>query len=445
MSPAIAQPAPPPSSFQSLDLTTSSKSAAADVDGKVQYPSYASTSVPRTFDEFLARAYEVAELLAFDVAERDRDNIVPYRQVQLLKDSGLVTALGPVEHGGGGLSYAQGLKLQRAVSTGDGSIGQLLAYHYLWSYTAWVVGTKEQAAREAERYTRNKYFIGGAVNPRDSDLNVTETADGQSLVFNGRKAFSTGSKISDLTVLEGVFAGTETHVFALAESKQPGIVYGDDWKDVLGMRGTQSGSITITNVVVPWSGALGFDPRTKTFQPLGAFNTLLLPSIQVTFSNFYLGIAQGALAKAARYTVKNTRAWPFAGDVKSTGHEEFYIQETYGELQAKLWALEAQLDRVGQEIGDLVDRPDRQVGEQERGLVAVRIAATKVTATEIALEVTNKIYEVLGARSIAFKAGFDHFWRNVRTHTLHDPKPHKSAEVGRFVLTGELPEPTWYT
>lgn len=50
-----------------------------------------------------------------------------------------------------------------------------------------------------------------------------------------------------------------------------------------------------------------------------------------------------------------------------------------------------------------------------------------------------RIYEVMGARSIAHKAGFDHFWRNIRTHSLHDPVAHKRAEVGRFVLSGELP------
>lgn len=68
----------------------------------------------------------------------------------------------------------------------------------------------------------------------------------------------------------------KTHVFAIAESKQPGIVYGDDWKNVLGMRGTQSGSISITNVAVPWERALGFNEK-KEFVELGAFNTLLLP------------------------------------------------------------------------------------------------------------------------------------------------------------------------
>lgn len=138
--------------------------------------------------------------------------------------------------------------------------------------------------------------------------------------------------------------GTETHVFGIVDSRQAGIKYGDDWNGVLGMRGTQSGenfssllwflihkltshegSITITDVTVPWTSALGFN-KNKEFVPLGAFNTLLLPGIQLTFSNFYLGIAQGALKKAAKYTAKNTRAWPFSGDVKAKGTDEFYVQ-----------------------------------------------------------------------------------------------------------------------
>lgn len=78
------------------------------------------------------------------------------------------------------------------------------SYHYLWSYTAQVVGTPEQIERDNKRYTEGNFLIGGAVNPRDSDLTVTEAANGTDIVFNGRKAFSTGSKVSDLTVLEGV-------------------------------------------------------------------------------------------------------------------------------------------------------------------------------------------------------------------------------------------------
>ena len=39
--------------------------------------------------------------------------------------------------------------------------------------------------------------------------------------------------------------------------------------------------------------------------------------IQLNFANLYLGIAAGALEFAKEYTLKNTRAWPFGGDVSS--------------------------------------------------------------------------------------------------------------------------------
>jgi alkylation response protein AidB-like acyl-CoA dehydrogenase len=71
----------------------------------------------------------------------------------------------------------------------------------LWSFTAQAVGTPEQVERENKRFVEGNYFFGGAVNPRDSDLKVTEAADGKHIVFNGRKAFSTGSKVSDLSAL----------------------------------------------------------------------------------------------------------------------------------------------------------------------------------------------------------------------------------------------------
>ena len=63
---------------------------------------------------------------------------------------------------------------------------------------------------------------------------------------------------------------------------------------------------------------------------------------------------------------------------------------------------------------------------------------------EVALEITTRIFEVTGARSTA-TVGLDRFFRNVRTHTLHDPVAYKRREVGRNLLIGELPEPTWYS
>src|SRR5690242_648598 len=120
---------------------------------------------PSTADEWLDRARQVAGVLAADAAERDRAGEPPYREVKLLKDSGLVTLMGPAAHGGGGRTWPTALRVCREISAADGSLGQLLGYHYLWAWATRFFGTEEQIAETEERYTRNRYFFSGAINP----------------------------------------------------------------------------------------------------------------------------------------------------------------------------------------------------------------------------------------------------------------------------------------
>src|SRR5690606_37575994 len=157
-------------------------------------------------------------------------------------------------------------------------------YHYVWAWAVRLVGTEAQIAAVEELYTSANLFFGGAVNPRDEDLVITE--DGDQLVFNGRKTFSTGGRVADLTVLEGVLSGTETHVFAIVPTEQPGIVFAGNW-DNLGQRLTESGGVEIRDVRIDWASAAGFVER--EYQPL-VYNTLNVPTLQAVFNNFYLGI-----------------------------------------------------------------------------------------------------------------------------------------------------------
>ncbi|MFJ9306623.1 acyl-CoA dehydrogenase family protein [Streptomyces cyaneofuscatus] len=391
---------------------------------------------PDSPQAWIGRAAEVAALLATDAAARDKAGATPYTEIQLLKDSGLVTLLGPAEHGGGGQDWTTAYRVIREVAKADGSIGQLLGYHYLWNWAARLVGTREQWEHVEAEAVRQTWFFGGAVNPRDSDVVVTE--DGDDLVFTGAKTFSTGSKVSDVTVLEGVLEGTDQHVFAIVPSDSEGLVFHDDW-DNIGQRLTESGGVTIGGVRTPWSSAAGYVD--KEFRPR-VYNTLNVPTIQLVFISFYLGIAAGALETAATYTRTKARSWLHGGYEQAV--DEPYVIDTYGDLTAKLWAVEALADAVAAEGQKLHDAPD-EVTEQARGEFEVRVAAAKARATEVALEVTSRIFEVTGARATASAEGLDRFWRNVRTHTLHDPVAYKRREVGRHVLTGELPEPTWYS
>lgn len=399
---------------------------------------WAGRPAPTTAADWIARAEEVRAVLALDALERDRAGSKPTAEVQLLKDSGLTVILGPVEHGGGGQEWTTAFRAIRAVSAGDASIGQLLGYHLLWAWAARLVGTEAQIAVVEELYTTQNLFFGGAVNPRDSDLVVEDR--GRSLVFTGRKSFSTGARVADLVVLEGTLPGGD-HVFAIVPAAQEGIRFRGDW-DNLGQRLSESGGVDIAGVEIGWDEAAGFVD--KVFQPL-VYNTLNVPLIQQVFTAIYLGIAEGALATAGAYTRGTTRPWPYGSDPKESATQDPYILLTYGELRSRLWAGQALAEAVDAELSALLHAPRGELTAGQRGRVAVRVAAAKQVANDIALETANRVFEVTGARATSNTVGLDIFWRNIRTHSLHDPAAHKRREVGEYELIGRLPEPSWYT
>ncbi|KAI4099529.1 MAG: hypothetical protein L6R37_005956 [Teloschistes peruensis] len=405
------------------------------------------TPLPSMPEAWIQRAAQVAAILSKDVVSREKENRTPLAEVSLLKSAGLTKLLGPIKYGGGGQSWDVAYKVIREIAKGDGSLGMLLGYHLLWSWTSAVVGTDEQNERTQRLIIENNYFVGGAVNPRDNDQKIVDRGD--HIVFSGFKHFNTGGVVSDLTVLEGVLEDTDKHIFALTPTKQPAIQLLHNWDNV-GLRLTESGSVRIENVSMPWTDALGWDPSTKA--PIESiltipWATLLLPTIQLVFSNFYIGIALGALTFASDYTAKNTRFWPYTPHPVAKGVEEPYILQRYGSFFAHLRAAEALADVAGLKIAAIYnDRcQKRDITAAERGEVAEWVASVKVVATDTALRVTSGVFEVTGARATAGKVGLDRFWRDVRTHTLHDPVAYKEQELGRYLLQGEVPEPTWYT
>ncbi|WP_416676806.1 acyl-CoA dehydrogenase family protein [Egbenema bharatensis] len=118
--------------------------------------------------------------------------------------------------------------------------------------------------------------------------------------------------------------------------------------------------------------------------------------------------------------------------------------EQYGNLWVDLTVATSHADQVATVLQSAWDQGE-QLTEAERGTTAVTIATAKVFTTRVALEVTSKIFEVTGTRAAASKYRFDRFWRNVRTHTLHDPVAYKVYEVGNWTLNEQIPVFTLYT
>ncbi|CZR69245.1 related to thermophilic desulfurizing enzyme family protein [Phialocephala subalpina] len=388
---------------------------------------WVSTPKPEGRAAWIARAAEASTILKIDANEREIEAKTPYAEIKLLKDAGLVNLLGPREFSGGSETWDTSYKVTTEISKADGSIGHLLGNHYSWFWSSQILGTPKQAQGWLREFTEGNYYLGGAVNPRNADMIAVDHGD--DLVFNGDKFFSTGGVISDVTVLEGVLQGSDgLHTFAYVRTDQPGIRFKGDW-DAVGQKLTESGGCVITDVRVSWDQIAGFVDKKLT--PRDVYHDLILPPVQLQFAAVHLGVGIGALETASEYTRTITRAWPYGGDNKAKASEEWYILEGYGRLQTKLWAAEALLDRTAERISKLIHAPRENLTAQARGEIAVQVAATKINAIEISLEVGSKIFELVGARG--------------EVHSLHDPPSYKLREVGVWSLLKEIPEPSWYT
>ncbi|MNN81713.1 Dibenzothiophene desulfurization enzyme C [compost metagenome] len=67
------------------------------------------------------------------------------------------------------------------------------------------------------------------------------------------------------------------------------------------------------------------------------------------------------------------------------------------------------------------------------------VAEARVLTTEIALKAGSKLFELAGSGATLTEHNLDRFWRNARTHTLHDPVRWKYHAVGNYYLNDTLP------
>lgn len=79
-------------------------------------------TLPDTAETWLARAREVANVLAQDAPQRDLEHKSPRAEVALLKHSGLLKLLGPKKYGGGEQPWTVGYQAIREVAKADGYV-----------------------------------------------------------------------------------------------------------------------------------------------------------------------------------------------------------------------------------------------------------------------------------------------------------------------------------
>lgn len=393
------------------------------------------TSNAARFAAALDRADRVAAELRATAAERDRANQPPRAEIELLRRNDLLQVQEPVEYGGDGLSYAQAAQLTRRIARGDTSIAHLVGYHYAQTRIARLFGTPEQADELSRRNAEQKLFWGGVQNPRGGSSLVL-TRDGDGFRLNGRRSFASGASLGDYLSVTALYEGEL--VFISLPGGREGFKALGDW-DNIGQRLTDSGGVEFQDARVERSEILGPDPITgRTFSP---YQTLVTPHWQLAFVNFYIGTAEGALEEALDWTRRYAAPWETSGVERAA--DDPYILQTVGELRSEIRAAALLADRAGEALQAALDTGPSLTAEQ-RAEAAVAVYEAKYLTTKVSLAAASRLFEIQGARATTSAYGFDRHWRNLRTHTLHDPVAYKAREVGDWTLNRRAPEFSLY-
>ena len=394
-------------------------------------------SVPTAerYAAILETAENVARQLRSTAAERDRANRSPRAEIELLRENDLLQVQEPPEYGGAGLSYAQAAQITRRIARGDTSIAHLIGYHYAQTRIAPLFGTPEQAGAQSRRNAGRRLFWGGVQNPRGgSDLVLTPDGDGFRL--NGHRTFASGASLGDWLSITATLDGNLA--FVSIPGGREGFTVLDNW-DNMGQRLTDSGGVQLHNVRVERSEILGPDPIGG--QEPNAYQTLVTPHWQLAFVNFYIGTAEGAIEEALEWTRANASPWETSGVDRAS--DDAYILERVGEIISEVRAAALLADRAGSALQAALDTGPALTPEQ-RAEAAVAIYEAKVVTTRVGLDAASRLFEVQGARATTAAYGFDRHWRNLRTHTVHDPVAYKAREVGDWALNRRAPEFSLY-
>lgn len=379
-------------------------------------------------------AQQVADRLASTLQTRDRANQHPFEEIDWLRQSGLLKLAVPKSLGGGGVDLVQALEISRIISAADGSLGQLIAYHYsngVWSY---ILGNRTQWEFIARGIVEHGWFQSSISNPRDPRLKLEW--DGDDVLVSGRRTFATGAAVSQVMTI-AVWIDDQLVQYQVT-ADQPGIRFNDDW-DNLGQRLTASGTLDFDRVRLrPQDRLTGLEQN-----PASAVlrNALRSQFSQLIFVHFYLGIAEGALKHAAHYFRTSVRPWPESGVEQAL--DDPYHRLKAGELASELAAGIALAEKTARTYQAAFHAGDA-LTEAQWGELALLTDQAKVIANNVALKISHELFELTGGRSTDNRYGLDVYWRNVRTHTLHDPVSYRIREVGDYVLTGKLPTPRVY-
>lgn len=378
-------------------------------------------------------AKELAKQFAQTAAERDKAGGNPKFERDLIRKSGLLSLAIPQQYGGQGADWKTIFQTVQTIAQVDSSLAHVYAFHHLLIATVQLFAQPEQYQQWFEQTVQQHLFWGNTLNPLDKRTTVQQVSENE-FIFHGDKSFCSGSIDSDILLCSG-FNDADQLLIAVIPTQREGVSFLGDWNN-MGQRQTDSGTSHFEQVKVYKNELL------LNSGPLSTPYSSLRPLIaQLIFVHLFLGVAEGAF-EVARQSIQTQKAW--SKSLAEQAIHDPYIQKHFADFYVQLQSVRLLTEQAVDAL-QAAWNIGEDLTEQQRGQVSIAIATAKIAATNSSLFVTQNIFQVLGARATTAQLNLDRFWRNVRTQTLHDPIDYKYQEVGEWVLTGKVPDPSFYS
>ncbi|KAA8667347.1 SfnB family sulfur acquisition oxidoreductase [Pantoea dispersa] len=381
--------------------------------------------------EAIAVAHQLAASFAREAALRDREGILPLKELDAFSQSGLWAMAIPKAWGGAGVSWTTVARVIAIISAADPALGQLPQNHL-----AGVAHLLEDGSEAQKQVLLSEVLAGlrwgNAFSEKHgrtvADFQTRFRRDGDEVVINGEKFYATGALLAHRIHAVALDEQDRAHLIVL-DRDTPGISVINNWS-AFGQRTTASGTVLLENVRAPLSRVI---PTWQAFERPTAAG----PISQIIQAAVDVGIARGTIEDTLQFVRERSRPWIDSGQARAA--DDHFTLAAVGDLKIRLHAAEALLWQAGAAIDAALTQPD----ETSVARATVATAEAKVLTTEIALLAGNKLFELAGTRATLQEFNLDRHWRNARTHTLHDPVRWKYYHVGNYYLNGTPPRHAW--
>jgi alkylation response protein AidB-like acyl-CoA dehydrogenase len=371
--------------------------------------------------------------IAEGASERERERILPFETIDLIRQARLGALRLPTEAGGAGNSIRELFEIVIRLGEADANVAHILRNHFS------VVERLVRRPRDDQHRQWQKAVADGAIiglaateleTPKVGDVrpNTTLTPDGDDYLLNGTKYYSTGTLYSDY-VLVRTADPSGANAATLIPVKREGIELLDDW-DGLGQRLTATGTTHFRNVRVTRQEVVFDAPDVGYGIPYAnTFAQLFLTAINA-------GIAQATLRDATALVRSRKRTFYYAPNEIPT--DDPLLQQTVGQIASGAFAAETVVLAAAEALDLATDAFDAGASNAVDAAhnAALLSAKAKMVADEFAIRGGSLLFDVGGASATKKVTNFDRHWRNARTLSSHNPTTYKARSIGQYEISG---------